>query len=115
MCQHCAQQVKEMDIRDSDLPNLPYTEVYQYCIVPGCKGRCNMRDYGQPDMYYWPVKVRYMPRGFRGGWCHATHAYRCSKHWKLIKKRLMEIPEHDEATCLSRIVPIEKKKPSRRF
>lgn len=100
-----------MDIRDSDLPYLPYKEVWQYCIVDGCKGRCKMRDYGLFPYYWWPVKVRYSERGYRGGWSHFMHRYACSKHWKQIQKREIDWPESSEEFCLSKFVPVIKKKP----
>lgn len=109
MCHQCASEVKEMDIRDSDLPYLPFKEVWEYCIVPGCKGRCKMRDYGISPYYYWPVKISNTKHGFRGGWVHACHGYLCSKHWKPIVKRQMEMPERTEEICLSRFKPVVKK------
>lgn len=116
MCKRCADEVKAMDIRDTDLPMLPYKEAHWQCIVPGCKGKCKVRDYGIAPYYYWPVKVRYIHKhkmshaGWRGGWVDSMHhAYMCSKHWDPIMTRKMAMPDHSEEVCMSKVVLTGKK------
>ena len=110
MCLKCFEVIKDMDIRDSDLPNLPFTMVKWHCLVPGCKAHTKVRDYGLVPFYYWPVKVRYYKDGkWRGGWLeNAGHWYLCSKHWKPVVSRQIPCPDHSEAACISKFVKIDK-------
>jgi|ERR1700761_1606158 len=106
MCERCDNVViGEMDIRDTDLPNLPFKTGKWSCIVPGCKGGAKIRDYGIGPFFYWAVRVIRGEKGWRGGWFSApNHTYMCSKHWPMYKKGTLpkDIP-HSEEINLSKI------------
>lgn len=107
MCGRCDRDVKEMDIRDTDLPNLPFKPGKWCCIVPGCKGGAKIKDYGIWPYFYWAVKVRRHDNGdWHGGWFVATnHVYLCSKHWPMYRTsglNTADIP-HSEEINLSKI------------
>ncbi len=108
MCHYCAKQVRNQGIKDSDLPYLPYKEVYEYCMIPNCKGKCKVRDYGIAPYYYWPVKIRYGKNSWRGGWFMGTHGYLCSKHFKTVVNGQMPAPVLSDEDYLSRFVPVTK-------
>jgi len=114
MCQKCDKEVIEMDILESDLPNLPYKLVWWYCMVEGCKCKTKMRDYGIPPIYYWPVRIiREKDGSWRGGWTIATHGYICSKHLKEYKQRGRQFFRDNittEEKLLAKVVPIIKSK-----
>ncbi len=114
MCKSCDKTVREMDVRDTDLPQLPYTVMKWCCIVPDCKNHTKVHDYGISPLYYWPIKIRRLEDGsWRGGWFGATnHFYVCSKHWPLFKKGDLKYKdiEHNEEICFSKIKPITKHK-----
>jgi len=108
MCKQCAQIIRDMDVRETDLPLLPHKSVKWHCIVPGCKGCVTVRDYGITPYYYWPVKIRYTNEGYRGGWIDSTtHYYFCSKHWKPITKGEIIVPEYTPKLCASRFVTLK--------
>lgn len=137
MCQDCDKEVINMDIRESDLPNLPYTPVHWFCIVPNCNCKTTVRDYGIAPIYWWPVKITRKERNtyeweedgtwkggrkiqvWRGGWATALHGYICSKHWDEMKKtgwnkwhqeQLPATRELANEYLLTKIKPITKKK-----
>lgn len=91
MCKFCDKAVLDMDIQETDLPNLPYTLVRWACLIPGC--RCKntfLRDYGIAPYYYWPVKRVDMPKEnrFKGGWVDSTwHWKLCFKHGAIYEKK----------------------------
>lgn len=96
MCGICQKEVSEQDIRESDLPALPFKEVKWRCIVPGCKGGARLRDYGNAPYYYWATKEVKDHSGYtrRGGWFNiAVHYYLCSRHWKQAE-RVGEMMSH---------------------
>lgn len=119
MCKNCAQQVKEMDVRDSDLPGLPYKVVHWNCIFPDCRGHAMVRDYGLGPLYYWPVKVYYNDekQKWRGGWFDAgAHLYLCSRHWDPAVNGQIPFPEHNQEIRLSKIsIPNKKQKRHEHF
>lgn len=88
MCENCAQQVREIDIKDEDLQYLPYKLVKWCCCVPGCKGGLILRDYGISPLYYWPVKVKsFLKNGehrWRGGWISLDVHAVLVKHYGMI-------------------------------
>lgn len=84
MCKRCDKVVQEMDILDTDLPNLPYILKKWKCWVPDCRGGKAVRDYGIAPFYWDPVKVKRLANGrWRGGWFEVTgHWYMCSRHYR---------------------------------
>lgn len=80
MCHHCDKQVSEMDIRDSDLPNLPYKLVKWKCIVKNCNRFTRMKDYGIDPLYHWGKK--------KNKWISVMlHFFLCPKHWPIYNRR----------------------------
>lgn len=89
MCQHCDKLAADQDIRESDLPNLTYKLIHWLCMVPGCRGKAKIRDYGLAPLYWWPVQVRRFQKDgqdmWRGGWIQLDHGYICSRHFQVYK------------------------------
>lgn len=111
MCNRCHEYVvKEMDIKDTDLPNLPYTEVKWFCIFEGCPcGNKKVRDYGLPGYLFDPTKRRTTKHGWKGGWFSVSNHYRaCSRHWVLIKRKAVDWPDFSEENAKSKFKPIDK-------
>lgn len=118
MCQNCYKIVlTEMDIRDTDLPNLPYTVVKVQCVVPGCDHGFKARDYGIAPYYYWPVKILYKKNeSWKGGWFDASnHPIVCNRHWKNYDEIVTGPISCDY--LLSRVIPfvLKSKKKKRVF
>lgn len=101
-----------MGIVESDLPYLPFTRVYWYCMVPGCSCRIIVRDYGIGPLYYWPCKVLRKPNGgWRGGWSDYMHGYICGKHYaeyKRDQRAFVKTHTRNEQYMASRIIPLKK-------
>lgn len=97
-----------MDIRESDLPGLPFKVVYWFCIEEGCTNKVRVRDYGISPYYWHPVKIHRSKKGWRGGWFGGMYHYHiCSR----CRKKYPENTIHDypEEVYLSRIKTIDKK------
>lgn len=111
MCSRCHEYVvKEMDVKDSDLPGLPFSLVKWNCIFSGCSSsNKRVRDYGVPGYLFDPVKRRELPLGWRGGWfLTRDHVYACSKHWHLMDQNILTWPECTAEDVLSKLVPLDK-------
>lgn len=102
-----------MDIRESDLPGLPYKPMRWFCMVEGCTCKTTVRDYGIPPIYWWPIRIIREKNGdWRGGWTSALHGYICSRHFKEYKanpRAFMKTHIRDADQLLSKIIPITKK------
>jgi len=111
MCHQCDKYIlTDLDIKDSDLPYLPYKLVKWTCCMPGCKCGTSIRDYGLGDYYYWPVKVRRMKNGWRGGWMECSHWYLCSRHYKLFQDRQLALPYLNYKLAKSKFTSVAVKK-----
>jgi hypothetical protein len=111
MCETCEKQIIEMDIRESDLPGLPYKLVKWKCVVKSCNHYTRMKDYGLKPLFWWA-------RGGKFKWVDITiHFLLCHKHSKIWNKRHVEglqdplfpMPKN-QAELDATIIPILKSK-----
>ena len=108
MCHRCEKIViTDIDVRESDLPYLPFKLVKWCCFVDGCKGAVRARDYGISPFYFDMAKRRSsIKKGWRGGWFDASaHFYVCSKHMSRFDNicREVTLSGHNAELFLSKI------------
>lgn len=100
ICTNCEEKVREKDLfapTKEDLQGLPYTEFHWKCFDQYCNNKARIRDYGVRPYFLWGKR-----------WVNPKQTvYCCSKHWPLVKKEVMEVPDDDYYT--KNILPIKSK------